>query len=143
MRVFLVTAAFALSACTQSKPAVTPAAHPVILAHVNAFNMQDAQAMAEVEHPNIEWLTVTGSEIVVEVSGRENLTESMETFFESPTKITGTLRDWSVNGDYVAVTETAHWSTSAGEAKSQSALTVYQMEDNLIRRVWYYPSVED
>lgn len=143
MRVIFVTAAFILSACSQVEPAVTPEPHPVVLAHVDAFNRQDAKAMAEVEHPDIEWLTAIGSEILVEVSGRESLTKSMEEFFESPTQITGTLRDWSINGNYIAVTETAHWSTSAGEAKSQSALTVYQLEDNLIRRVWYYPSIEN
>ena len=143
MRIIFITAAFIMAACSQVKPAVTPEPHPVVLAHVEAFNVQDAKAMAEVEHPDIEWLTATGSEILVEVSGRENLTKSMEEFFKSPTKITGTLRDWSINGNYIAVTETAHWSTSSGEAKSQSALTVYQLEDNLIRRVWYYPSVEN
>ena len=48
------------------------------------------------------------------------------------------IRDRSLNGDYVGVTETAHWVNDEGEEKSQSALTVYELQENLVRRVYYY-----
>ena len=141
MKPLLLATALLLSACSQGES--LQQAHPLIQAHVDAFNAQDAQAMAEVEHPDIEWFSVNDSEMSIEVSGRENLTNFMESYFKSPVKTTGSLRDWSVNGDYVAVTETAKWKTSSGENKSQSSLTVYHIEDNLIRRVWYYPAVSN
>ena len=139
MKQYFLATALLFSACSQSE---TPKqGHPLILAHVHAFNAQDTQAMAKVEHADIEWYSVNGSEISVEVSGRDNLTKYMEGYFKSPTKTTGSLRDWSINGDYVAVTETAKWQTASGEDKSQSSLTVYHIEEDLIRRVWYYPAV--
>lgn len=91
-------------------------------------------------HPDIEWLSVTGNNITVEVSGKDNLSEAISSFFDNPNMATGTHQGWSVNGDYVAVTETAHWTDKNGHAASQSALTVYQFEDGLIRRVYYYPA---
>ena len=138
MKQLFLAIALLLSACSQSETAQQ--GHPLILAHVTAFNAQDAQAMAKVEHPDIEWYSVKDAEISVEVSGRDNLTKYMEGYFKSPTKTTGSLRDWSINGDYVAVTETAKWQTASGEDKSQSSLTVYHIEEDLIRRVWYYPA---
>lgn len=127
-----------LTACQQAA-----APHPVIVAHVDAFNARDFDAMERVEHPNIEWLTVKDSEITVDVSGRDTLTEVVRDYTESNPTVTGDLRDWSVNGNYVSVTETARWTAEDGLQKTQSALTVYQLEDGLIRRVWYYPAIRE
>jgi hypothetical protein len=143
MKHILIAAALILSACTQGETTPAAAPHPVILQHMSAFNAQDAAAMAKVEHPDIEWFNVGGSEMSLEVAGRDNLTKSMQDFFKSPMKISGTLSGWSVNGNYVSVIETASWSTKSGDTKSQSALSVYELEDDLIRRVWYYPAVSN
>lgn len=114
----------------------------LISEHVDAFNAGDVAAMTKLQHPDIEWLSVNLSEMSVQVSGREALSKNMTEYFNSPTKVTGTLSGWSVNAPYVSVTETASWTAKDGTAKSQSSLTVYQLEDNLIRRVWYYPAVD-
>jgi len=128
-----------LTAC--SDKAAAP--HPVIEAHVAAFNAQDLEAMQAQEHPDIEWLTVNASVMNTDVNGRDELALIMEDMFASPTQFTGRLRDWSVNGKHVSVTETAYWTDENGEAQSQSTLTVYELEDNLIRRVYYFPAIED
>jgi len=124
------------SACQQ---AAEP--HPVIVAHVDAFNARDFDAMSRVEHPEIEWIRVLGSDVRVDISGRETLAKILQDYTASTPDVAGALRDWSVNGDYVSVTETATWTAVDGSRKAQSTLTVYQLEDGLIRRVWYYPSV--
>lgn len=131
----IVLVAAMLTAC---QPAAT--SHPVIVAHVEAFNAGDIVAMGQVQHPDIEWLTVDGSDVLIEVAGRDALAVVMTDYLASNPSVIGTLRDWSVNGDYISVTETASWVTENGEKKAQSALSVYQIEDDLIRRVWYYPS---
>jgi len=115
----------------------------IVSAHVDAFNKGDVAGMSKMQHPDIEWFNINGSTLSLQASGRAALAKNMEDYFNTSTRITGTLSNWSLTGDYVSVTETVRWKTSAGEAKSQSALTVYQMKDNLIRRVWYYPSVEN
>lgn len=128
---------------TEATSPETVAPHPVITAHVEAFNAQDAAAMSQLQHPDIEWFSVNGSDMELAVKGREDLAEEMKNMFTSPIRVRGDLRDWSMNGNYVAVTETASWTNKKGEAKAQSALTVYEMEDGLIRRVYYYPTVNN
>jgi len=96
--------------------------------------------MKALMHPDIEWVAIEGNDIEVHVSGKETLAKEMEGWFKNPKLPKGSLRDWSLNGDHIAVTETAHWTTEAGEKKSQSALTVYKLEDGLVRRVYYYPA---
>ena len=132
--------AFFLFGCSAEQSLETQD-HPLITAYSQAYNDKDIAAMTAFMHPDIEWLSVTGNKIVVEVSGKEALSTSMQEWFENPDLPKGKLRDWSLNGNYVAVTETAFWTTKEGEDKSQSALTVYELEDALIRRVYYYPSV--
>lgn len=134
--VLIIAVCFALTACNQAAPP-----HPVIIAHVDAFNAKDIAAMAKVEHPEIEWFAVSGSDLTLEISGRDALSDMMEGYLKANPSVTGTLRDWSINGNFIAVTETAAWTTKNGQKKSQSALTVYELEDGLIRRVWYYPAV--
>jgi len=115
----------------------------IVSAHVDAFNEGDVAGMSKMQHPNIEWLNISGSTMTVQASGRAALAKNMQDYFNTSTRVTGTLRDWSLNGDFVSVTETVRWKGADGKAKSQSALTIYQLEENLIRRVWYYPSVEN
>jgi hypothetical protein len=134
--IFIACFATLIVAC---QPATTP--HPVVVAHVEAFNAGDIEAMGRVEHADIEWLRIVDSTVVVDVVGREDIAKIVTDYRAANPSVTGTLRDWSINGDYVSVTETASWVTDSGETKAQSALTVYQIEDNLIRRVWYYPRV--
>ena len=140
--IFFILAVF-LGGCLQGETGESAIPKAIISEHVRAFNAGDVTAMAKMQHPDIEWLSVSGSAVSVEVSGREALTKSMTEYFQSPTKVTGKLRDWSINEPYVSVTETASWTAKDGTAKSQSSMTVYELKDNLIRRVWYYPSVNN
>lgn len=133
--IFLFVTIFILSSC--SKPE-TNDAHPIVAAYTDAYNDKNLEVMSSLMHPDIEWLSVNDSTISVEAKGKTVLSDAMKGYFADPNMPTGSLRDWSVNGDYIAVTETAHWVNKTGESKSQSALTVYQLEDDLVRRVYYY-----
>lgn len=143
MRLLFLVGLLIVSACVDARAPEHAVPKSIISEHVRAFNEGDAEAMAKMQHPDIEWLSVSGTSVSVEVAGREALSKNMEEYFKSPTKVTGKLRDWSVNPPYVSVTETASWTAADGTPKSQSSLTVYELKDNLIRRVWYYPSVKD
>lgn len=134
--ILIIAACLALTACNQ---AATP--HPIITAHVDAFNAKDVAAMAEFEHPDTEWFAVNGGDMTLEISGRDALSEMMKDYLKSNPNVTGKLRDWSINGNFISVTETASWTTKTGDEKSQSALAVYELENGLIRRVSYYPAV--
>ena len=129
-----------LTGCNAMDPE-TAVPKSIVAEHVRAFNAGNVEAMTKMQHPNIQWLSVKGNAVSVEVSGRAALAKNMTEYFKSPTKVTGTLKGWNVNTPYVSVTETASWTAKDGTKKIQSSMTVYELEDNLIRRVWYYPAV--
>lgn len=131
-----------LAGCVDALDPESAVPKSIVMEHVRAFNAGNVEGMAKMQHPDIQWLSVKGNAVSVEVNGRAELKKNMTEYFKSPTKVTGTLRDWSVNAPYVSVTETASWTASDGTKKLQSSLTVYELEDNLIRRVWYYPAVD-
>ena len=137
---FLTLVTFFLLACSQS---TQQEGHPLIQAYSNAYNEKDIKSLRALMHPDIEWVAVNGNDIEVHVSGIETLAAEMEKWFENPDLPTGSHRDWSINGNNVAVTEIAHWTTKEGEKKSQSALTVYELENDLVRRVYYFPQTKN
>ena len=143
MRYFYLFLICFLTACADARSPQNSVPKSIIKEHVRAFNAGDVDAMAKMQHPNIEWLSVKGAEVSVEVAGREALSENMRAYFKSSTRVTGTLKGWSVNLPYLSVTETANWTAKDGTKKSQSSMTVYELEDNLIRRVWYYPAIDN
>ena len=143
MRYFYLFLICFLTSCADARSPQNSVPKSIIKEHVRAFNAGDVEAMTKMQHPNIEWLSVSGPRISVEVSGRDALARNMTSYFESPTRVTATLKGWSINLPYLSVTETASWTTKDGTKKSQSSLTTYELEDNLIRRVWYYPAVDN
>jgi hypothetical protein len=140
-KLILIIVLFSVLGLTACNPQTSaPNEHPIISPYSAAWNDQDLESMASLMHEDIAWMSVEGDAIKIEISGKEAMVAEMKSWFEGGNLPRGSLRDWSVNGNYVAVTETASWTTKDGENKSQSALTVYELEDNLIRRVYYYPS---
>lgn len=112
----------------------------IVAQYSKAWNKKDLNAMATLMHPDIEWLSVVGSKISVESKGKTHLLKTLEDWLVSTNLPQAHLHDWSINGDYVAVTETASWTDKSNQLQTQSALTVYELKDNLILRVYYYPS---
>ena len=116
---------------------VTPAQR-LIETYAAAYNTHDLPTMAALMHVNIEWLSISDTGMETVTANKAELVAELENYFGKLPTSKSTLNDWGVNGDYVSVTETVSW-TKEGVSKSQSAITVYQIEDALIRRVWYFP----
>ncbi|WP_370339413.1 nuclear transport factor 2 family protein [Parvularcula marina] len=136
----LIAAILLLTGIGHAEPAEMPASRDVIEDFVAAYNAKDLDGMMALAHPDIEWIAIDGSESEVFSAGTAALAEEMTGHFSSATFPHSELSNWSVNDDFVAVTETARWTGADGEEKAQSSIAVYQLEEGLIRRVWYYPS---
>lgn len=115
-------------------------ARAVVEDYVRAYNDKDVDRMTEFMHPDIRWVSVEGDQMITIARGRSELARDLATYFDSPRATRSRLRNWSQSGSYVAVTEIASWRDDAGQRQEQSALSVYQIQDGLIRRVWYYPA---
>lgn len=114
----------------------------IVKAYVDAYNADDAEAMGELMHPDIEWLSVSGSSVEIVTSGKQELVSELRTSFNGKSTATSTLSGIGQTGGFVSTIETVSWMGVDNKDKSQSSLAVYEITDEgLIRRVWYYPEV--
>jgi hypothetical protein len=111
----------------------------VVERYMAAYNEHDVAAMLELAHHEIQWLSIDGDELRVETEGREALGEAMRRYFESVPSTRSVIEATMTSGSRVSVRERAEWETSS-ETRSQAALSVYEVADGLIRRVWYFPA---
>lgn len=118
----------------------TTAHETMISTYVEAYNARDLDAMQAMMHPDIQWIAVDGGKSEVVADGREALVEQMQSYFASPSETRSTIGDMIENGRFLTMRETAHWKDSSGAEKAQSSIVVYELEDGLVRRVWYYPA---
>lgn len=131
--------ALLLTACTHQPPGAVQN-HGVVYSYVEAYNQRDLAGMAALMHDEVEWLSIDGSDVTVMARGKADLVTQMEAYFASPQVTQSSIEALVVDGDFRSARERAHWVASDGQTQSQSSLAVYQLEDGLIRRVWYYPA---
>lgn len=129
---------FLLASCA-STPKPTTSQTDLVQAYVAAYNVRDLQAMSALMHPDIEWLSIEASGIETLADGKEDLVGQMQAYLATSDTVSE-LGDIATNGAFVSGIETARWMGADGMQKAQSAMAVYEIEDNLIRRVWYFPA---
>ena len=111
----------------------------VVQAHSAAFNRHDVGGMlANVAH-DIEWYSVEGDSVTLELQGREELRNAMFVYFAETPSFRSEIESVAISGAYVSVRERASWKSGDGEL-SQTALCVFEVRDGVIRRVWYFPA---
>ena len=151
---YLFRAAFVVSAAACATPvkqmpdaelppsATAGDAESVVEAFVAAYNRHDVAAMLELVDTGFVWLSLVGDSVQVETRGRDALKGGMESYFRSIPTARSTLESISSLGPWVSVRERAHWRTASG-ARSQAAMSVYEVRERRLRRVWYYPVVRE
>lgn len=104
-----------------------------------AFNSQDSGAMAGFVAHDIEWLSIAGKQVTAEASGKGDLVESMNAYFESCPSCRSELSSVISTASRVSAVEDASWQGDSGP-ETQRALSVYEFSDGLISRVYYFPA---
>lgn len=104
---------------------------------VAAFNAQDSNAMASFVVDEIEWLSIDGDKVIVEVKGKNKLIESMNSYFQSCLTCKSKLSEIVSTKNRVSAVEVASWQGKSG-SMSQSAIAVYEFSGGLITRVYYF-----
>ena len=145
--VVLAGAAFAsLGACDQAPPAPAPAPPSEELQtasdYVDAYNARDLDAMLALMHDDVQWLSISEDQVEAFANGKDGLGTQMRDYMATPMATQSEIDGDVTDGRFVAVREIARWTDDNGEQRSQSALAVYEIEEGLVRRVWYYPAGE-
>lgn len=140
MRNSLIFATMALF-CALFVHSEEPVAHNVrtVERFVAAFNAHDSGAMAELVSDDVVWLSITGKEVAVEVTGKSELVASMNTYFKSCPTCQSELSRTISTPSRVSAIEIASWQGRSG-SRSQRSISVYEFSDGVIQRVYYFPS---
>ncbi len=88
---------------------------------------------------DVQWLSIDGKDISVITSGKAELSGVLTSYFEECTTCRSEVGNMIANNNRVSAIEVASWE-SEGRTESQSALSVYEIDGNLIVRVYYFSS---
>ncbi len=106
---------------------------------IAAFNAQDVDAMLALTHAEIEWFSIDGDKLGAEARGREALRTYMLGYFKSCPSCRSKLTQMAHTAARVSAIEVASWQGKGGR-RTQRGMAVYEFQDGLIRRVYYFPS---
>lgn len=107
-----------------------------------AFNRHDVDAMASVIAPDFKWFSVgaKGDGLGVEAESRDALVSGLRDYFKAVPGVRSEVLRAIQDGPYVSIVERVHWTSSAGEKKTASSLSVYELRDGAIIRLWTWPA---
>lgn len=124
----------ALTAATDS------AAVSIVRAYFAAYNAHDVEGVLRLLHPDFVWLSLAGDSVAVEARGRTAIRSQLDGYFRRLPSARSDMEAVTALGPWVSVRERARWTNASGP-RSQAAMSVYEVRDGLLRRVWYYPEV--
>ena len=107
---------------------------------VDAFNRGDVDRMLEHLTVDASWYYVQDGTIIPEARGHAALRESLGAYFQHYATVESSLGECLENGPYRATIETVTW-LEEGTRTSQRALAVFEIDNELIQAVYYFPAV--
>lgn len=108
---------------------------------VQAFNERNLEGMLALVAEDVQWLSIDGQKLSTETTNKTELSIAMQDYFSGCESCRSNIKNINSNKNWVCATETASWNSKTG-SKSQSSFSVYEFENGLIKRVYYFPSEE-
>jgi uncharacterized protein (TIGR02246 family) len=123
--------------------AATDPRERLVRAFNQAFNSQDAQAMAALVASDVQWIQLKGPIARIETKSKEELLRSMIAYFKQCPSCRARLAQVIVTKGRITVLEVATWTTSAGKKEEAQGFVVYEFEGKQfaqprISRVYYF-----
>lgn len=134
--------ALAVAASLQATPSQS-APEQQVRSFVEAFNSRNIEGMLALAADGVQWLSVDGQKLALETEGKDALRASMAKYFQQCPSCKSELVWLKTAGSRVTAQERASWTNRAGAAVSQSSLSVYELKDGRIVRVYYFPAERD
>lgn len=140
MRVLVLTAAAALCCLNAHGRAQVGSAAGIVRSFIDAFNAHDVDAMLSMAADDIRWMSISGSTLSAEATGKTELAASMRQYFTQFSTARSVVRSVNAEGRFVTTIEEARWEVRQ-EPRSQCGVAVYEVDGAKIRNVWYFPPV--
>lgn len=112
-------------------------AESIVRLFVAAYNAHNVDAMLTRVSDDVRWMSIDGGRVRTETSGKAELAAEMAAYFENLPSSRSEIRHIQTVGGYVSVVEHATW-LSEDAKRSQCALAIYEVRENLISNVWYH-----
>jgi hypothetical protein len=112
-------------------------ASDVVQSYISAYNTHDVDKMQTLVTDDVRWMSINNDKVTLESSGKKELAESMQSYFEGLPSTRARLTGVRSLGDFVTVIEESGWE-SKGKMSSQCAVSVYELKEGLILNVWYF-----
>ena len=137
-----------LSACSsdsksevnQINPTLTFNTEQVVRDYLAAYNDHDIEAMLTYLDDDVRWMSISGAELRVETAGKQGLSDILKEYFASLPSTRSEILNVASNGNFLNAFEKASWVDEQGETQSHCASSVYELENGLIKNIWYYSS---
>ena len=117
----------------------TPEAR-VMREYLAAYNRHDADRVATHLAENRVWYSVTGDNLSEQIISRAAIRDWLVEHFQSHPKIRSDFLAFAQTGPYITVRERASSLNADGKLVDQQAIAIHEIRDNLIQRVWYFPT---
>jgi len=101
---------------------------------IDAYNQHDIEKMLKKTSEDVKWLYNINDKLLIETDGKDALRTAMVAHFNQQTQARSQIKQSLTLGDTVAVIEEAF---SNDGKRSQCALSIYQMKQDLIQSVTY------
>ncbi|HEY5551604.1 MAG TPA: nuclear transport factor 2 family protein [Opitutaceae bacterium] len=111
-------------------------------AYYDAFNLHDADATAAFLAEDVKWFSVSGDTQSLDGDGRESIRDWLAGYFKQLPDVKAEVLELRQTGAHLFVHERVSWTTADGSAKRAAAIAIYEVRDELVRRVWYFPPGE-
>lgn len=116
-------------------------AEAVVRNYHAALNRGDLLPLTLYVTPDVEWYTVVDDQRILEVSGREALSEALRAYLARDQEASWGFDVALSHGAFVAVRERSRWRGADGRGERVS-LCVYEIHDGRIRRITQYLSAD-
>lgn len=109
----------------------------VVERYLDALNRRDLLVLTAYVTPDVEWYSVVDGKRITEVSGRDALTQMLQTFFARTAHASWHIESALEQERYLAVRELSQWQDADGTGE-RTSLCVYEFDDGRIRRITYF-----
>ena len=124
--------------CTE--PASPPKPQELVVCRfAAAFNRHDLDSLLVLADTAISWLDVVGDSVQIQAHGHEGLRVGLASYFQARPTSRSSLESVRAVGQWVSAWDRVLPDSAKG-ASAEVALTVYEVRDGKVRRVWYYPA---
>jgi len=106
---------------------------------ISDFNDRNLAGMMASVSNDVQWLSINGKELSSVTNSKQELEKSLAEYFINCSSCKSSIGNMLIMEDRISVTETISWERD-GKKSSQGSLSVYEFNNGLIKRVYYFPA---